>query len=107
MPCGYRPNIAAKIMGKNTEKTIWIVSHMDVVPPGDLELWKTNPYQVVVDGDTFIGWGVEDNQHGLTSSLLVAHALQKLSVTPDLNLGLLFVADEETGNKTTDRKSVV
>ena len=71
---------------------------MDVVPPGDLELWKTNPYQVVVDGDTLIGRGVEDNQHGLTSSLLVAHALQKLSVTPDLNLGLLFVADEETGN---------
>ncbi len=98
VPCGYRPNIAAKIMGKNTEKTIWIVSHMDVVPPGDLELWKTNPYQVVVDGDTLIGRGVEDNQHGLTSSLLVAHALQKLSVTPDLNLGLLFVADEETGN---------
>ncbi len=98
VPCGYRPNIAAKIMGKNPEKTIWVVSHMDVVPPGDLDLWASDPYQVVVDGDILIGRGVEDNQHGLTASLLVAHALQKCSCTPDLNLGLLFVADEETGN---------
>ncbi len=64
VPCGYRPNIAAKIMGKNPEKTIWVVSHMDVVPPGDLDLWASDPYQVVVDGDILIGRGVEDNQHG-------------------------------------------
>lgn len=97
-PCGYRPNIAAKISGKNSQKTLWVVSHMDIVPPGDLTLWHTDPYQVVIDGDILTGRGVEDNQHGLTASLLAANAIQKLSVQPTINFGLLFVADEETGN---------
>ena len=42
---------------------------------------------------------VEDNQQAIVSSLLVAEALKKHSVTPALSLGLLFAADEETGSK--------
>lgn len=96
--CGYRPNIAAIIPGKNTEKTLWVISHIDIVPPGDLELWKSDPYTLVRDGDTLIGRGVEDNQQGIVSSLLTAHALLDEGVTPEINYGMLFVADEETGS---------
>jgi succinyl-diaminopimelate desuccinylase len=96
VPCGYRPNIAAVIPGKNTEKTLWVISHIDVVPPGDLTLWNSDPYTVVRDGDTLIGRGVEDNQQGIVSSLLTAHALLEHNVTPEINFGMLFVADEET-----------
>ena len=31
---GYRPNIAALIPGKDTSRTFWVISHLDVVPPG-------------------------------------------------------------------------
>lgn len=98
VPCGYRPSLAAFIPGKNTEKTLWVISHIDIVPPGDLELWNSDPYTLVRDGDTLIGRGVEDNQQGIVSSLLVAHALQDLNITPEINFGMLFVADEETGS---------
>lgn len=98
VPCGYRPNIAAIIPGKNTEKTLWVISHIDVVPPGDLTLWKSDPYTLVRNGDTLIGRGVEDNQQGIVSSLLTAQALIDLDVTPEINFGMLFVADEETGS---------
>lgn len=99
VPCGYRPNIAAMIPGKNSDKTLWVISHTDIVPPGDLELWKSDPYTLVRDGDTIIGRGVEDNQQGIVSSLLVAQALIDQKITPEINFGMLFVADEETGSE--------
>lgn len=98
VPCGYRPNLLAMIPGRNTSRTLWVISHLDVVPPGDLSLWKTDPYGMVVDGDTLIGRGVEDNQQGIVSSLLAARALLDEGVTPEINYGMLFVADEETGS---------
>ncbi|MGL1862304.1 MAG: M20 family metallo-hydrolase [Pseudodesulfovibrio sp.] len=97
--CGYRPSVAAIIPGKDTSKTLWVISHIDIVPPGDLELWKSDPYTLVRDGDTLIGRGVEDNQQGIVSSLLTAQALLDNEVTPAINYGMLFVADEETGSK--------
>ncbi|MDD3312050.1 M20 family metallo-hydrolase [Pseudodesulfovibrio sp.] len=99
VPCGYRPNVAAVIPGKDRSRTLWVISHMDIVPPGDLALWKTDPYDMVRDGDTLYGRGVEDNQQGIVSTLLVAKALLDLSVTPEINFGMLFVADEETGSE--------
>lgn len=97
--CGFRPNIAAVIPGENQDKTLWIISHMDVVPPGDLSLWESDPFELKVDGDKVIGRGVEDNHQGITSSLMLATALLDQDVTPPVNLGLLFVADEETGSE--------
>lgn len=96
--CGYRPNIAAVIPGENREKTLWVISHIDVVPPGDRELWTSDPYTMVQEGDKLIGRGVEDNQQGIVSSLLTAKALIDERITPKINFGMLFVADEETGS---------
>jgi len=52
-----------------------------------------------VDGDILIGRGVEDNHQGIVCSLMVAKALLDLKITPDMNYGVLLVADEETGSK--------
>jgi succinyl-diaminopimelate desuccinylase len=71
---------------------------MDVVPPGDLQLWDTDPFTLHHNGDIIYGRGVEDNHHGLVASLLAAKALINTGNTPTINLGLLLVADEETGN---------
>ncbi|MBI9078175.1 MAG: M20 family metallo-hydrolase [Pseudodesulfovibrio sp.] len=95
---GSRPNIVAFIPGKNTDKTLWVISHIDVVPPGDRILWESDPYTLVRDGDTIIGRGVEDNQQGIVSSLLAAKALIDHDIIPEINFGMIFVADEETGN---------
>jgi len=99
VPCGYRPNLAAVIPGRNPAKTFWVISHTDIVPPGDRSLWNSDPYTLKVDGDVLIGRGVEDNQQGIVCSLIVAKALLELNITPDINYGVLLVADEETGSK--------
>ena len=97
-PTGVRPNIVAKYYGKNRQKTLWVMAHMDVVPPGDLSMWNTDPYKVVVKGDKIYGRGTEDNQQGLVSGLLVAKALMEQGIRPPVNYALLLNADEEVGS---------
>jgi succinyl-diaminopimelate desuccinylase len=100
---GVRPNLIATIPGKSDERRLWIVSHLDVVPPGEMSLWESDPYRVIrkddfPPGPRLIGRGVEDNQQGLVSSALAALALVKKGVTPPRTVKLLFCADEETGS---------
>jgi succinyl-diaminopimelate desuccinylase len=94
---GVRPSLIATIPGKS-DKQIWIMSHLDVVPPGEASLWKTDPWKVARDGKRIIGRGVEDNQQGLVSSVVAALALLKHGIKPERTVKLLFEADEETGS---------
>ncbi|MEF3696698.1 M20 family metallo-hydrolase [Desulfolutivibrio sp.] len=97
--CGHRPNLAVVIPGADASRTFWTISHIDVVPPGDLSLWDSDPYELVVDGDILRGRGVEDNQQAIAASVILAKALAAKGLTPPMNYGMLFVADEETGSK--------
>lgn len=97
VPAKYRPNLIYKIKGKSAEKTIWIMSHMDIVPPGDVG-WDTDPYQVVEKDGKLYGRGTEDNQQATVASILAVKILQDLNLQPGYDVGLLFVADEETGS---------
>lgn len=99
VPSGVRPNILAKRFGANQDRTVWVMVHLDVVPPGDLELWEGDPYRLRVEGDKMIGRGTEDNHQGLVSALIALQALKAQNVKPHFNVGLAIVADEETGNK--------
>ena len=91
-----RPNMLFTIEGKQ-KTSLWIISHLDVVPPG--EGWNASPWEVRQEGDKIIGRGVEDDQQGLTSSVLAVLPFIKLGITPEYTIKLLFVADEEVGSK--------
>jgi succinyl-diaminopimelate desuccinylase len=102
---GVRPNLVATIPGSGNEADgrLWIISHLDVVPPGEASLWQSDPWTMIEAkdgplGHRLIGRGVEDNQQGLTSSVLAALALVKLGLQPCRTVKLLFAADEETGS---------
>ena len=95
----YRPNIVAYWEGMRPSPTVWILSHLDVVPPGDSSLWDTEPYGIKVDDNRIIGRGVEDNQHGIVSSLIAMKAIKEEEKTLSRSVGLIFVSDEETGSK--------
>jgi succinyl-diaminopimelate desuccinylase len=97
---GIRPSLLATIPGKDDSSRFWIMSHIDVVPPGEASLWKSDPWKLELadGGKKIIGRGVEDNQQGLTSSVLAALALLKHGVTPSKTVKLLFASDEENGS---------
>ncbi len=95
---GIRPNLVATIEGESDEKTIWIMSHTDVVPEGELSQWEHSPWEVVEKEGKLYGRGVEDNQQGLVSSIVAALAFLKHNIKPAFTVKLLFVADEEVGS---------
>ena len=97
--CGYRPNIIAKYPGLSSQKTIWIMTHMDVVPPGELSQWQGNPFKAWVEEGKIYGRGVEDNQQDMVASLFALKAFIAEGIKPKYDIGMVLVADEETGNK--------
>lgn len=99
---GIRPNLVATIEGENSDDddySIWIISHLDVVPAGDLSLWNTDPWDVIEKNGKLFGRGVEDNQQGLVSGVAACLAFLKNDVKPKHTVKLLFASDEEVGSK--------
>jgi len=107
-----RPNLVATIPGKDQSESdprFWVMSHIDVVPPGEASFWNSDPWKAIVAeggvrsdgtplGKRIIGRGVEDNQQGLCSSVIAALALVKQGITPSRTVKLLFASDEEIGS---------
>jgi succinyl-diaminopimelate desuccinylase len=93
---GVRPNLIVRIPGKNPGKTVWVMTHMDIVPPGELKLWERDPYEGCVLGGKVFGRGTEDNQQDLVSSIFAAKAFLDEGMVPESSIGLVLAADEET-----------
>ncbi|MCK4557263.1 MAG: M20 family metallo-hydrolase, partial [Candidatus Aminicenantes bacterium] len=98
-PTDYRPNILALYKGKDSSKTIWVMTHMDIVPPGELAQWKGNPFKAWVEGGKIYGRGVEDNQQDMVASLFAVKAFHEEGLKPNYDIGIALVADEETGSE--------
>ncbi|HOJ51353.1 MAG TPA: M20 family metallo-hydrolase [Syntrophales bacterium] len=99
VPSGQRPNLVVKKAGKKHDRTVWIITHLDVVPPGPLSLWHGDPFTAKVENGRIYGRGTEDNQQDLVASLFALKAcLDEGMVTPH-DVGLVFVSDEETSSR--------
>ncbi len=108
---GYRPNIIVTVKGSNSQlpevtqpteerlPPLWIVSHADVVPVGDITLWNSEPHNPIVKDGKLIGRGVEDNGQSLIASIFATKAIVDAGIQPKRDVKLCFVADEEVGSK--------
>ncbi|NJE05638.1 M20 family metallo-hydrolase [Thermococcus sp. M36] len=99
---GVRPNILAYYYGEKGEESerLWILTHIDVVPPGDLSRWTvTEPFKPLVKDGKVYGRGSEDNGQSLVASLYAVRAMMNLGIRPKRTVILAFVSDEETGSK--------
>jgi succinyl-diaminopimelate desuccinylase len=96
---GKRPNIIAYYNGEVDAKRLWIVTHMDIVPPGEESLWTiTNPYEPLLKDNRVYGRGSEDNGQSTIASVFAVKALKRLGIRPKRTVALAFVADEEQGS---------
>jgi len=96
-PSVLRPNILAKKNGKG-KGTVWIVAHTDTVPAGDLQDWKTDPFEPVVKDGRIYGRGTEDNGQAVISSMFASKFIPKEALSK-MSIGIAYVADEETSSK--------
>ena len=100
VPSEVRPNIIAYYYGEEESEKLWIVTHIDVVPPGEESLWTvTKPFEQTVKDGRIYGRGSEDNGQSLAASIFAVKALKNLGIKPKRTIALAFVADEEVGSR--------
>jgi len=95
---GIRPNFITTMEGTDSSRSIWIITHMDIVPPGEIRLWSRDPYSAYVKDGHIFGRGVEDNQQDMVASIFAVKAMLDEGLTPAHPIHLGFVADEETSS---------
>ena len=95
---GVRPNLLAIFNGKDRSRTLWILTHIDVVPPGEAFLWDSDPFKPYVKDGFLYGRGVEDNGQALAASIFATKAVKEAGEFA-VNVGLALVSDEESGSK--------
>lgn len=94
-----RPNLLVRVPGKSHKRTLWVMSHIDIVPPGNEADWKTPPYEPVLKDGKLYGRGSEDDCQSLAAAFWAMKSLLETGQKPSMDVGLLFVADEETGSQ--------
>jgi len=99
VPSKKRQNIVAYCYGRNNAEKLWIVTHLDVVPPGEESLWTvTKPFEPVIKAGRIYGRGSEDNGQSMVASIFAVKTLKKVGIKPKRTIALAFVADEEQGS---------
>lgn len=95
-PDGRRGNpavVCRKFAGQGWP-TVLLYAHHDVQPPGDSELWNSDPFEPTTIGDRLYGRGTADDKAGILVHLTAVKLLE--SVCPENELGLvLFIEGEE------------
>lgn len=99
VPSKKRPNIIAYYYGEDSAEKLWIITHLDVVPPGEESLWTvTRPFEPIIKEGQIYGRGSEDNGQSMVASIFAVKALKSLGIKPKRTVALAFVADEEQGS---------
>jgi acetylornithine deacetylase/succinyl-diaminopimelate desuccinylase family protein len=92
-----RTNVVGKI-GKG-RKSIGFVSHMDVVPPGELDQWRTPPFEPTIQDGKIYGRGTLDDKGSFACAYSACKAYLGEHPGFDGTIYLIAAADEEVGSE--------
>jgi len=92
-----RGNLLAYLPGEYDSKRLLYLSHLDVVPPGDLSLWSYDPFSAYMDGNWIYGRGALDCKSLVAAEVFSLITLKRLGIKPKFSLILASTADEEAG----------
>ncbi len=87
--------------GGDRGRALLLNGHVDVVPPGPLELWTTPPFDPQLEGDRLRGRGTLDMKGGLACALAAASALKRSGARLRGRLSIASVIGEEDGGVGT------
>ena len=76
-------------------KPVVLMAHMDVVPAGDLDLWKKDPFSGEIEGDYIWGRGTLDDKGSLIQIMEAVEKLISEGFRPARTYYLAFGHDEE------------
>jgi acetylornithine deacetylase len=80
-------------------RSLILQGHVDVVPPGPLDMWSNPPFEPVVRDGWMYGRGAGDMKAGVSAAVFALDALRRAGFDPAATVYLQSVVEEEsTGN---------
>lgn len=92
---GAHPAVYGHIRGPEGSPTVLLYAHYDVQPVGDLDLWRTEPFQPVIEGGRIYGRGTADDKGGVVAHLGVARVFEG---SPPVSIKVFLEGEEEIGS---------
>lgn len=101
-PVGFRVHnlwakrpVALIQQAKCAIKTIVFAGHTDVVPPGPLAQWKSNPFTPTQRNGKLYGRGASDMKTSIAAFVVAVEEFLAATPEPLLNIAFLLTSDEE------------
>jgi acetylornithine deacetylase len=92
-----RPNLGGTLGGTGGGRSLMLTGHIDVVPPGAVEHWRSDPFSPVVADGTVTGRGTVDMKGGVACMLMAIETLKDIGVPLRGDVVFTTVVDEEIG----------
>ena len=92
-----RPNLGGVLKGTGGGRSIMLTGHIDVVPPGASDHWRTDPFEPVVKEGFVHGRGTVDMKGGVACMLMAVEILKELEIPLAGDVVFTTVVDEEIG----------
>ncbi len=98
MPTARHPVVYAEWMKAGpSAQTILFYGHYDVQPTDPIELWRTNPFEPVVEGENLYARGASDMKGQVMAHLSAVEAILHNGDLP-VNLKFMLEGEEEIGS---------
>ncbi len=94
------PAVLARRQGSPDAPHVLLYAHHDVQPPGDFELWDTEPFEATLVGERLFGRGASDDKAGIITHLTSIKTLIALAETVNLGITVFIEGEEEAGSES-------
>lgn len=94
---GDRANLVAEI--GSGKPVLGISGHMDVVDPGNLDDWKTDPFEMTEKDGMLYGRGITDMKSGLAALVITMIELHQSGLPKKGTIRLMATMGEEVGEE--------
>lgn len=94
------PAVLARRQGAADAPHVLLYAHHDVQPPGDRELWQSEPFEVTQRGDRLYGRGAADDKAGVTTHLFALKGLSELAEDLRIGVTVFIEGEEEAGSES-------
>jgi len=88
-------NLWAIRRGKPGSRTIVFAGHTDVVPPGPLDQWSSNPFTPTVRDGKLYGRGAADMKGSIAAMVVACEEFLAANREPRVSIAFLLTSDEE------------
>jgi acetylornithine deacetylase/succinyl-diaminopimelate desuccinylase-like protein len=100
---GGHPVVYGDWLHADGAPTVIVYCHYDVQPVDPLDLWKSPPFEPVIDGNRILARGSADDKGQLHMHLRATEALLATRGRLPVNLKFVFEGEEESGSVNLDR----